>query len=190
MILVGNHYGTRILKNHYLGAAHALILSACPTETPVAWGWSHAPCLGAVVEENTFEDTPFGAVLGVEHAAQNIKSSKGRTYMTLDLNDNVVRWTEPFLKRQEQEGAKSSPPGLTLGYVPSNDPGEFVVKASGNRVEAPSGVKPGPILIVHAAHYNGQKILNRKFSLPAGAGEPSATNSPHASGSTSGRTRR
>jgi hypothetical protein len=174
LILVGNHYGTRILKNHVLGGAHALILSACPTETPVAWGWSHAPCLGAVVEGNTFEDALKGAVLGVEHAAQQIKSSQGRTYMTLELNHNTVRWSEPFLHSPTREGTRAPPAGLTLGYALSHDAGEFVVKASGNQLVAPPGTRPAASLIIHAADYNGKKILNRTFSLPTGSAEPRA----------------
>ncbi len=45
-------FGTRVLKNHILGGAHALRFTACPTETPVVWGWSHAPFLGAMIEDN------------------------------------------------------------------------------------------------------------------------------------------
>jgi hypothetical protein len=175
LILVGNHYGTKVVQNHILGGAHALILSACPTETPVFWGWSHAPCLGAVVEHNVFEDALLGAVLGVEHAPRQIKSSQGRVYMSLGLDRNTVRWTEPFLRRSTQDGGKSAaPPGLTLGYTPSHDAGEFVVKASGNRLDAPAGVRPAGSMIIHAAEYNGRKFLNRTFSLPAGPGDPRA----------------
>ena len=76
----------------------------------MVWGWSHAPFLGAVIEDNTLEDAAGGTILGVEHSARDIKSNKGRTYMTIALNRNVVRWTEPFLQRYASSGAKALPP--------------------------------------------------------------------------------
>jgi hypothetical protein len=164
MVLVGNHFGTRVVKNHLLGGAHALRFSACPSETPVTWGWSHAPFLGTVIEENVLEDAEKGSLLGLEHSAKDIKSAKGRTYMAIALNRNTVRWSEPFLRRQSNPTAGSLP-GLTLGFPPSHDPGELVVKASGNRLEAPPGVKAGAGLIIHAAVYNSQRMVNRKFGL-------------------------
>src|SRR5208282_1677052 len=90
MVLVGNHFGTRVIGNHFLGGANSIRFLACPTETPVVWGWSHAPFLGAVIEDNILEDAAGGAVLGVEHSARYIKSNKGRTYMTIALNRNVA----------------------------------------------------------------------------------------------------
>ena len=115
--------------------------AACPTETPVIWGWSHAPFLAAVIEDNVLEDAGGGSILGVEHSAKSIKSNKGRTYMTIALNRNVVRWTEPFLQRRASSGTRTLPPGLILGHVPSHDPDEFVVRAEANRLEAPAGAK-------------------------------------------------
>jgi hypothetical protein len=181
MVLVGNHYGTRIAKNHILGGALAIKFTACPTETPVIWGWSHAPVLQAEVTENVFEDSADGAALGVEHAARDVKSSKGRTYMTLALHRNVVRWTPPFLSRLTAAASKPLPPGLSLGFLPSHDPGEFVVKATGNRLDAPAGTKPSASLLVHAAEYNSRKIVEGKFSLPSGAEPPRDRSGPRAS---------
>jgi hypothetical protein len=167
MILVGNHYGTRIAKNHIMGGALAMKVTACPTETPVIWGWSHAPFLGAKIEENILEDAADGAVLGVEHAARDVKSNKGRTYMTIALNRNVMRWSERFLAKTTSAGSHTQPPGLVLGYAPSHDPAEFVVKAAGNRLEAPRGTQPSVSLLIHAAEYNSRKIVEGRFSLPA-----------------------
>ena len=76
----------------------------------MVWGWSHAPFLGAVIEDNILEDAAGGAVLGVEHSARYIKSNKGRTYMTIALNRNVVRWTEPFLQRYAGSARSRFPP--------------------------------------------------------------------------------
>ena len=96
-------------------AADALRFTACPTETPVIWGWSHAPFLGAVIEDNTLEDAEKGSLLGLEHSAKDIKSEKGRTYMAVAFNRNVVRWSEAFLERQTASATQPPPPGLTLG---------------------------------------------------------------------------
>src|SRR5690606_20297566 len=96
MILPGNHFGTVVEKNHLLGGAEALKLSSCATETPIHWGWSHAPVLGAVVRGNTFEDAGSGATLGVEHDPKYIKVNTGRVYMSATVEDNIVRWTDAF----------------------------------------------------------------------------------------------
>jgi hypothetical protein len=136
------------------------------------WGWSHAPYLGGVIEGNILEDSEQGSHLGVEHS-QHIKTNKGRTYMSVRVNQNVVRWSEAFLSRKERATAKEPLVGLTLGYAPSHDPGEFVVFADGNRLEAPQGHRPAPPLRIHAALYNSQRVVNRKLSLPAG-GPPAA----------------
>ena len=161
MVFVGNHFGTRVIKNHLLGGVASFKFTACPTETPVAWGWSHAPFLGGVIEDNILEDHETGGLLGVEHSPHN-KTNKGRTYMTIALNRNVMRWSESFLSRHAQQADKPLPPLLTLGYAPSHDPGEFVVTAAGNRFEAPAGAQKAGVLLIHAALFNSQRLLNRK----------------------------
>ena len=190
MVLAGNHYGTRVIKNHLLGGAYALRFVACPSESPVTWGWSHVPMLGAVIEENIFEDAATGTIIGVDHSVQYIKSVKGRTYMAIALNRNVIRWSDEFLKRHASAQAKSPPPGLTLGYQPSHDPGELVIQAAGNLLEAPPGVKPPVGLIIHAANYNSRPIVNRKFDLPTDADSSTEAGRVPASGSGLGRPRR
>jgi hypothetical protein len=176
-VLSGNHFATRVVKNHILGGDTSMSMTSCPTEAPVRWGWSHAPMMGVVVADNTFEDSERGARLDVEHN-QYIKTNKGRTYMSLTVSGNLVRWTEPFLERLKGLGLTVPPPGLTLGGAPSHDPGELVVKATGNRLEAPASARGQGSLVVNAAEYNSHKLLNRKFSLPAPAGtEASPTRS-------------
>ena len=167
-ILPGNQFATRVVKNHVLGGDQALKLAACPSETPVEWGWSHAPVLEAVVEENTFEDCQGGALLSVEHN-RYIKTNKGRIYMSLTLKNNLMIWTTGFLQRLQASGGKVPPPGLVLGDAPSHDAGEFVVKAAGNRLEAPGSARTAASLVVNAAEYNSRKLMGRKFSLPAAA---------------------
>ena len=59
-VLAGNHFGTKVIGNTFLGGGESIRLMAAPTETPVHWGWSHAPFLGALIEGNTFEDAVGG----------------------------------------------------------------------------------------------------------------------------------
>ena len=165
LVLVGNHFGTRVIRNHLLGGGHAFRMTACPTESPIIWGWSHAPFRGGVIEGNVLEDSEGGGVLGLEHDRRSVKSSTGRTYMAVQVRQNVVRWSEPFLRSIEGAGAREPFAGLTLGYPPPGDPGELVVAAAGNRLEAPAARRPGPSLLIHAAEYNGQRIVNRRLTM-------------------------
>jgi hypothetical protein len=174
LVLVGNHFGTQVIRNHLLGGGCAFRMTACPTETPMIWGWSHAPFLGGVVEGNVLEDSGGGGVFGLEHDRRYIKSNTGRTYMTVRVRQNVVRWSEPFLKKIERAGERQRLAGLTLGYPPSDDPGELVVAAAGNRVEVPPARRPGPSVLIHAAEYNAQKIVNQRL-LISGEGTGKAT---------------
>ncbi len=164
LVFVGNHFGTQIIGNHLLGGESACKLTACPSESPVMWGWTHAPYLGGVFEANIIEDVERGGTLGVEHNPRYIKSNRGRTYMTMRMDKNVLRWSEPFLKRMAR--AKSAPGPLTLGYPDSGDPGEFVVRAGQNVLEAPNDELYTPSMVVQAARYNGQELIARDFRLP------------------------
>ncbi len=137
-VLVGNHFGTRVVGNHVLGGGTGLRLTAFPSETPSIWGWTHAPYLGGVIEGNILEDCVLGGVIGVEHDGKYIKSNQGRNYMTVAVKDNVVRWSGEFQTRRAEATAKEPLVGLTLGFQPSHDPTEMVVTADGNRLEAAS----------------------------------------------------
>lgn len=162
----GNHFGTRIIKNHIKGGDVAVSLAACPTEAPVIWGWSHAPVMGAVVEGNTFEDNLRGGLFGVEHG-RYVKTNKGRTYMSISLHDNVVHWSEDFLKLLKEAKAPEISPGLNLGAEHSHDAGEMIVKADRNHLRAPRSASGRASLVVHAAEYNARKLVRQKFGLPA-----------------------
>ena len=109
--------------------------------------------------------------------------------MSLTLSGNLVCWTEPFLKRLKASGAQVPPPGLVLGDAPSHDAGEFVVKAAGNRLEAPEARGKG-----EPGHQRGrvqlQKLLNRKFSLPAAASTEASPTRPGAASTSAGGSRR
>ena len=85
-------------------------MTACPTETPVMWGWSHTPYLGGVIEGNILEDSEGGGVLGLEHDRRSVKSNTGRTYMAVQFRQNVVRWSEPFL-RSRRDGRRTPAAG-------------------------------------------------------------------------------
>jgi len=102
LILVGNHFGTRVIKNHILGGGGAIGLAAYPSETPMAWGWTHVPILGVVIDGNTFEDTLEGCSITVQHDPRYVKSNQGRIYATVAVNNNVVVWTESFLGQRER----------------------------------------------------------------------------------------
>ena len=168
-VFVGNHFGTQVVKNHLLGGVAAYKLTACPSETPMMWGWTHAPYLGGLIEGNILEDCEAPGPLGVEHDPRYIKSNAGRTYMAVRFDHNVVRWSGSFLLRNTRE--HTVPGGVTLGYTLSHDPGELIVHAAGNRLEAAvaKGIDPlvVPSLVIHAADYNSQRIVNRRFRLPA-----------------------
>jgi hypothetical protein len=169
LVLAGNHFGARVIKNHFLGGGFAFSLSAFPTETPVMWGWSHTPYLGGVIEGNILEDAEKGGILGVQHDGRYIKTNQGRVYMTVTLNDNVIRWSEVYLNSMARTNARQTPPALTLGYSPSHDAGELIVTARGNRLEAPAGREVATPLLIHAADYNSQRLLNRRLSFSSGA---------------------
>jgi hypothetical protein len=165
-VLAGNHFGTRVANNHLLGGGLAFRMMAYPTENPMMWGWSHAPVLGAVIEGNILEDCEQGGIVGVEHSPA-IKTNKGRTYMSVALRQNVVRWTAPFLARMARSDAKEPLAGLTIGYRPSHDPGELVVSSESNALDAPRGYDDAPALLIHAAQYNAQRVVNRRSKLAA-----------------------
>ena len=165
LVLVGNHFGTRVVNNHFMGGSYAFRMTACPTETPLIWGWSHAPFLGGLIEGNILEDAEHGSIFGLEHDPRYIKSNQGRTYMTVQSRRNVFRWSDGFVSRFDEVNAKEPPVALTLGYSPSNDASELVVSAVDNRLEAPPGRRLGPSLIIHGAQYNSKRLINRKLSI-------------------------
>ncbi len=164
LVFAGNHFGTRVVNNLLLGGGLAFRMMACPTEQPMIWGWSHAPFLGGTIERNVLEDCEQGGIVGVDHS-QYIKTNQGRTYMSVVLRKNIVRWTEPFLARRVRSDAKKPLTGLTVGYQPSKDPAELLVTGEGNRLDAPRGYEDAPALVVHAAFYNSHRMVNRRFKL-------------------------
>ena len=106
----------------------------------------------------------------MEHDPRYIKSNQGRTYMTVAVNDNVVRWSESFLSQRERAESKEPLMGIDvrLGALRttrvswSSSPREIVWKP-------PPGRRVGPSLLIHAANYNSQRVVNRKLELPSKA---------------------
>ncbi len=154
LVLVGNHYGTRIIGNHLIGAGEAFKITAAPTEAPGPWGWSHAPFLGGIFQGNIIEDAPRGGTLSVEHG-EAIKSSRGRVYMSILSRENVVRFGDEILK------GTSSPPPVTIGDPGALDADELVITIDGDRGDAS---QPVP-LQVHAARLNGREIRDKTYVL-------------------------
>ncbi len=161
LVLAGNHFGTRVLKNRFLGAGDAFRLMAFASETPNIWGWSHVPFFGAIVEGNLIEDSERGGSVGIDHGPM-VKTNKGRVYMTVVLKDNIVRWSPDFLSRQ-----KTPVSGITLNLPGSIDPGELLVNESGDRVDPPAVAKSAATeLRVNAAILNGVAVKDRKYVFP------------------------
>jgi hypothetical protein len=174
LILAGNHFGTRVLDNRLKGAGDAFQLTAYPTESPGIWGWSHAPFLGGLIAGNTLEDSLRGGTIGVLHS-DAAKSSRGRTYLTATVRDNTVVWTQEFLTRERQRGAKAMPPGLTIGFRPVLDPGDLVIATHNNRLDAPADARSAVSVRVHGAILNGKRTVDQAFTLsPVQAGAAAA----------------
>ena len=67
--------------------------------------------------------------------------------------------------------------GLTSHrYSPSHDAGELIVTARDNRLETPPGRRIGTALLIRAASYNSERLLDRKLPLPGK--DPGAQTSP------------
>ncbi len=159
MVLVGNHFGTKIEDNQFLGGAQAFKITAAPTETPDIWGWSHAPFLGAIIEGNTIGDALDGGTISVEHS-QYIKSDAGRVYFSGTLADNTVTWSSAFLAAHPNTTIS----GLIVGVPGSLDPGEMVLSVSGN--VGVSANATSPTLDVVSATINGSPTTNQTQTLP------------------------
>jgi hypothetical protein len=161
LILVGNHFGTQVVDNHFLGGADAFKFTAAPTEHPDIWGWSHAPALGVTIDGNVLDDVRNGATISVEHSAA-IKTNAGRTYFSGMLTNTTIGWSDAFL------AAHPNPPGLRIGDPGSLDPGELVIGFAGNHVRTTAGAPPGGTLLINAGTVNGQAWVSQEGALPAG----------------------
>lgn len=156
-VLVGNHFGTRVAGNHVLGCGEAMRLTAAPTESPGAWGWSHAPFFGLELEGNTFEDSLRGVTIAVEHGPP-VKSSRGRVYLSGRSRGNTFRSSAGFLKSRGEPGP---PPALTVGDPRATEPAELVLVAED---DAAAGARGGS-MVVPAATINGRAVVGQTLPL-------------------------
>ncbi|WZP00081.1 Ig-like domain-containing protein [Isosphaeraceae bacterium EP7] len=165
LVLVGNHFGTVVAENRLLGGSGGMKLTAAPSESPVMWGWSHVPFLGASITGNTVEDSPGGIWVGVEHSAY-IKSNGGRVYLTATIADNVVVWSPSFLAARLAAGGAAIP-SLRLGDVLATEPGEGLYSIFNNRLNVPPGTNPGLAFWVDSGTVNGLAYIDARLSMAA-----------------------
>ncbi|WP_165243624.1 hypothetical protein [Paludisphaera soli] len=183
LILPGNQFGTVVEKNHFLGGAQGLKAEACASEEPVHWGWSHCPAMEMVIRGNTFEDVRESLSLFVAHEPKHIRFNAGRVYMSAIVEENVVRWTEPFLRRIAASRTAGKPGdrplvGVVVGEPHSRDPKELRVTAARNTLDAPPGRHPGPSLLIRAADVNGRPTQDKSSDLPRADARPASGASP------------
>ena len=180
MVLVGNQFGATVVGNHFIGGGTAFKLTAGPSETPVNWGWTHAPFLGATINANIVEDTDYGGILDVEHGG-SIKSDGGRVYFSGSFLNNTGIWSSAFLAARTAKGVTAAPALVTVGDTSSGDPGDLVITANGNAVAGPLAILSNPTLIIAAATVNGVAQRNTSVVLgvaPASANPTAPTASP------------
>ena len=155
LVLAGNHFGTRVANNRLLGGGESIRLQASASESPITWGWSHAPFLGGRFEGNTLEDFRGGGI-AVEHGGI-ARSAKGRVYLSLALKDNTLRWSKTT------PAASGQAPRLAIGSPGAIDPGELLIEESGTKVE---GAGPEAAW-VHAATVNGRVVQESPLTSKA-----------------------
>ena len=163
MILAGNHFGTKVIDNHFIGGNHGLRMAATASEAPVMWGWSRAPFLGATIQGNTFEDNQRAAVFEVEESFYT-KKTANRTYMSLAFIDNAIVWSEAFLAARAQANL-GLPTTFEAGNSLSTDPTGLLVTASGNTFNGPASLRSTATWKVYAATLNGQRATNQAVAL-------------------------
>lgn len=163
LVLAGNHFGTQVLNNTFIGGGEAMVLWAAATEQPDIWSWSRAPFLGATIAGNTIQDVKGGVELDVVHSSA-MKTSAGRTYMSFALDHNTVVWSAAFMAAMQQAGAWP-PPTITVGDTLSNDPSAILVTAQGNTIQAPPGAGSALSWLVDAATVNGQPMVNQQVAF-------------------------
>jgi hypothetical protein len=143
VVLTGNHYGTRLIGNTLLGGGNAFRLSAYATNAPFHYAWSHTPQFDLVVESNTVTDSALGGLVAVYHGPQQ-KTNRGRVYLTGSVLGNTFQWTGAAAR-----GSGSDRVALTVGQIPSLDPGELILKTGSNQaLDARGESVPNPMRIL------------------------------------------
>ncbi len=162
LVLAGNHYGTKVIGNHFMGGAYPLRLEASPSEHPNNWGWSHVSFLGATISGNTLEDGWIGSSLSVSQGTP-VKTSRGRTYFSGEVSDNTFGWSQAFLTKRLKAGFSTDPLNLILD---GGDSAGLSLTVRGNRVLEPAGMVPGGSLQITSAMINGVFQARQTITLP------------------------
>ena len=168
LVLAGNQFGVAVTNNHFLGGDYTFQITAYPTESPNIWGWSHAPFLGGVIQNNTMVDSHLGGMLDVLRN-QYTKSSTGRVYFTGAFLNNQASWTSTYLTSRAAAGITTPLRLVTVGNSLIADPGELVLTASGNSVSGPSAVSGSTTFFVVSGTVNGVPITNQFVPTRFGA---------------------
>ena len=164
LVLAGNQFGVQVTNNTLLGGNNAFQISAYPTEGPYIWGWTHAPTLGALIENNTLVDNLQGGRIDVQ-LNQYTKSSTGRVYFTGAFLNNQAIWTSAYLSTEAAAGVTVAPRLVTVGNALLADPSELVLTQSGNSVTGPSTVSGTTAFYVAAGTLNGGPLTNQFVTI-------------------------
>ena len=113
----GNHFGLGRREEPHDRRCAVVRLRGLPTESPVGWGWSHAPVLGAVVRGNIFEDSETGAETGGQPRRRHVQGEHGAGLHVGGRRGRTgAAGPAPFLARREvAEPPKQPLRGLTFG---------------------------------------------------------------------------
>ena len=66
-VFVGNHFGTKVVKNHVLGGESRIQAGGLSERDADDVGLDSCAYLGGLIEANILEDSEGGGSLGVEH---------------------------------------------------------------------------------------------------------------------------
>jgi hypothetical protein len=151
LVLAGNHYGTQVVANRFIGGQAARIVSTPTEHQPFRWGWGYAPVVGLTVADNVCEDTG-AVVLGPEHG-DAIKGGAGRTYFSADIRGNTFRYSPAWL------AAHPGPPlALSVGSPATPDPRESLIRWSGNSAALVDGGAVEAVADLHALLVDGTVV--------------------------------
>ena len=159
VVLAGNHWGLRLLRNHLLGGGDSLLIQSTPTEEPYIWGWSHTPFLGFLCDGNRHVDSAHGVSIDVYSNRHN-KTTAGRMYLEGIYRSNTVQWTGPPPVTTNQP-----PAVIRIGSHSTDEPGQMKLDLGRNRLQS---AQPGEArLTLRGALINGQPVTEQTILLPA-----------------------
>ncbi|WP_152053360.1 Ig-like domain-containing protein [Tautonia marina] len=161
IVLAGAHFGVEVRENHLLGGAPVRIESAA-SESTVHWGWTHTPQLDVRFIENTIEDSQGGLDAGIVRYPQG-KRSEGRTYVDLQIQDNLFAWSPAFFS---QFNTVTPPTAMILGDPLSIDPLEIRMTVTGNVVKLPPSITSGATIQAESMTFNGDAVSTQFIRMP------------------------